>query len=125
MTSRATPSTVYRAHSSLTSSSSSSSSKQLTYYPGIPETPKYSLAENKRLFATTTAKSHSFHTLHIHDKVNMARGGTTQSKIHFKGKSDDFLVFVDDIEAYKRWLNDKSVPLVEVVSAFQVFVTHK
>jgi len=55
----------------------------------------------------------------------MARGGTTQSKIHFKGKSDDFLVFVDDIEAYKRWLNDKSVPLVEVVSTFQVFVTHK
>lgn len=55
----------------------------------------------------------------------MARGGTVQSKVHYKGTSDDFLVFVDDIEAYKKWLGDKSVPLVEVLSSFKVFVTHK
>jgi len=55
----------------------------------------------------------------------MARGGTVQSKVHYKGTSDDFLVFVDDIEAYKKWLGDKSVPLVEVISSFKVFVTHR
>ncbi|KAM7206932.1 Ribosome maturation protein SBDS [Rhypophila sp. PSN 637] len=55
----------------------------------------------------------------------MARGGTTQSKVHFKGKSDDFLLFIDDLDAYKKWIGDKSVPLVEFVSSFQIFVTHK
>lgn len=55
----------------------------------------------------------------------MTRGGTTQAKIHFKGKSDDFLVFIDDLDTYKRWLGDKSVPLVDFVSTFSVFVTHK
>ena len=55
----------------------------------------------------------------------MARGGAAQTKVHLKGTSDDFLVFIDDVDAYKKWLGDKSVPLVEVVSTFQVFVTHK
>lgn len=55
----------------------------------------------------------------------MTRGGATQSKIHFKGNSDDFLVFVDDLDIYKKWLGDKSVPLVEFLSSFKVFVTHK
>ncbi|KAM7196118.1 SDO1-like protein C21C3.19 [Naviculisporaceae sp. PSN 640] len=54
----------------------------------------------------------------------MARGGAVQSKVHFKGKSDDFLVFVDDVEAYKKWLSDKSVPLVEFVSTFSIYLTH-
>ena len=55
----------------------------------------------------------------------MARGGTTQTKVHFKGKDDDFLIFLDSPEDYKKWLNDKSVPLAQVVSSFKIFVTHK
>jgi hypothetical protein len=55
----------------------------------------------------------------------MARGGAEQIKLHFKGKSDDFLVFLDDVETYKKWLNDKSIPLTQFVSSFEVFVTHK
>jgi len=54
----------------------------------------------------------------------MARGGTTQTKVHFKGKDDDFLIFLDSPEDYKKWLNDKSVPLAQVVSSFKIFVTH-
>ncbi|KJZ77890.1 hypothetical protein HIM_02527 [Hirsutella minnesotensis 3608] len=55
----------------------------------------------------------------------MTRGETTQSKVHLKGKNDDFLVFVDDVDMYKKWQNDKSTPLTQFVSSFQVFSTHK
>ncbi|KAK3329344.1 ribosome maturation protein [Apodospora peruviana] len=55
----------------------------------------------------------------------MTRGGATQVKVHYKGKDEDFIVFLDSQEDYKKWLNDKSVPLAQVVSSFNVFVTHK
>ncbi|KAK1752403.1 ribosome maturation protein [Echria macrotheca] len=55
----------------------------------------------------------------------MARGETLQAKIHYKGSEDDFVVFLDSAEDYKKWLSDKSVPLAQVVSSFKVFVTHK
>ncbi|KAK4451644.1 SDO1-like protein [Podospora aff. communis PSN243] len=55
----------------------------------------------------------------------MARGETTQQKVHFKGKDDDFVVFLDSADDYKKWLNDKSIPLAQVVSSFKIFVTHK
>ncbi|KAK3694651.1 ribosome maturation protein [Podospora appendiculata] len=55
----------------------------------------------------------------------MTRGGTIQTKVHFKGTDDDFLVFLDSVEDYKKWLGDKSIPLAQVVSSFKIFVTHK
>ncbi|KAK3336496.1 ribosome maturation protein [Cercophora scortea] len=55
----------------------------------------------------------------------MTRGGTIQTKVHFKGSDDDFLVFLDSVEDYKKWLGDKSIPLAQVVSSFKIFVTHK
>ncbi len=55
----------------------------------------------------------------------MVRGETTQAKVHYKGGSDDFIVFVDDIAEYKKWETDKSVPLAHFLSAFKIFVTHK
>ncbi|GAO15541.1 uncharacterized protein UV8b_02973 [Ustilaginoidea virens] len=56
----------------------------------------------------------------------MTRGESTRSKVHYKGNSDDFLVFVDDEASYKKWkLGDSSVPLADFVAAFQVFQTHK
>lgn len=53
------------------------------------------------------------------------KGNATQVKVHFKGQDDDFLIFVDDLETYKKWQEDKSVPLAHFVSAFKIFVTHK
>ena len=38
----------------------------------------------------------------------MTRGNTTQTKVHFKGKEEDFIVFVDDAAAVKKW---KSRPI--------------
>jgi ribosome maturation protein Sdo1 len=56
----------------------------------------------------------------------MTRGETpNQVKVHYKGKDEDFVVFVDDSKALKGWKEDKSIPLAQVVSSFKVFVTHK
>ena len=52
------------------------------------------------------------------------RGNAAQFKAHFKGKNDDFVVFVDSKEAVQNWKKDKSVPLAQVVSGWKVFVTH-
>ncbi|KAL0939287.1 SDO1-like protein C21C3.19 [Colletotrichum truncatum] len=55
----------------------------------------------------------------------MVRGEAQQLKVHYKGQADDFLVFVEDPELFKKWQSDKSVPLAHFVSAFKIFVTHK
>ena len=47
-----------------------------------------------------------------------------QNKVHFKGAGDDWIVFVDDVETYKKWQTDKSAALTHFVSSFNVFVTH-
>ncbi|KLU91159.1 hypothetical protein MAPG_09682 [Magnaporthiopsis poae ATCC 64411] len=55
----------------------------------------------------------------------MAKGEASTAKVHFKGNEDDFVVFVDDVEDFKKWQTDKSVPLANFVSSFKVFVTHR
>ena len=54
----------------------------------------------------------------------MTRGETKQNKVHFKGADDDWIIFVDDVETYKKWKTDKSVALAHFISSFKVFVTH-
>ncbi|EAA35024.1 hypothetical protein GE21DRAFT_2526 [Neurospora crassa] len=54
------------------------------------------------------------------------RGGAHELKVHYKGNNEeDFLVFVDSKDDYNKWLGDKSTPLAQVVSVFEVFTTHK
>lgn len=53
------------------------------------------------------------------------RGNASQTKIHYKGNEDDFIVFVDSAAAVQDWKKDKSIPLAQVASGFKVFVTHK
>jgi hypothetical protein len=55
----------------------------------------------------------------------MTRGDVSHVKVHYKGNDEDFLVFLDSVDDYNRWLSDKSVPLAQVVSSFKVFTTHK
>jgi hypothetical protein len=55
----------------------------------------------------------------------MTRGEASQIKVHYKGKDDDFLVFIEDGETYKKWKTDKSTPLAHFMSSFKVFCTHK
>jgi len=55
----------------------------------------------------------------------MARGEAQQVKVHYKGKDEDFVIFVDDIKSAKEWKTDRSIPLAQVVSSFKIFITHK
>lgn len=64
-------------------------------------------------------------TLQFIFNFNMARGNDTASKVFYKGKSEDFVVFVDDVEILKKWRNDRSIPLSDVVNGWKIFVTHR
>jgi hypothetical protein len=55
----------------------------------------------------------------------MTRGEANKIKVHFKGKEDDFVVFVDDAKSAKEWITDKTIPLAHFVSVFKIFVTGK
>jgi len=63
---------------------------------------------------------------HLARSATMPRGEVNHIKVHYRGHGDeDFLVFVDNVEDYHKWLHDHSVPLSHVVSSFKVFTTHK
>ncbi|KAL4867921.1 hypothetical protein BDV12DRAFT_170555 [Aspergillus spectabilis] len=53
------------------------------------------------------------------------RANDPSNKIFYKGKSDDFIVFVEDAATLKNWKNDSSIPLSDVVNGWKIFVTHK
>ncbi|KAF2813095.1 putative RNA binding protein [Mytilinidion resinicola] len=55
----------------------------------------------------------------------MPRGNAQQTKVHYKGAEDDYVIFVDSAKAVQEWKEDKSIPLSSVVSGWKVFVTHK
>lgn len=55
----------------------------------------------------------------------MPRGNEQQTKVHYKGKEDDFIIFVESADAVKEWKKDSSVPLAQVVGGWKVFITHK
>lgn len=67
----------------------------------------------------------SFTTKQSLTTSKMVRGEGQVNKVHYKGKEDDFIVMVEDVAEYNKWKGDKSIPLVEVVSGFKIFVTHK
>lgn len=55
----------------------------------------------------------------------MPRGNAAQTKVHYQGKDEDFIIFVDDVEIVQKWKDDRTIPLAQVVSGFKIFVTHK
>jgi len=55
----------------------------------------------------------------------MPRGNGPASKVHFKGTTDDYIVFVESPEELENWKKDKSIPLVQVVDSFKILVSHK
>ncbi|GMG01210.1 unnamed protein product [Aspergillus oryzae var. brunneus] len=54
----------------------------------------------------------------------MTRANEQTAKVFYKGSSEDFVVFVDDIEILNNWRKDRSIPLADVVNGFKIFVTH-
>jgi ribosome maturation protein Sdo1 len=55
----------------------------------------------------------------------MVRADTEQIKVHYKGNDDDFIIMVESADAVKKWKEDKSTPLIDVVNSYDVFCTHK
>lgn len=55
----------------------------------------------------------------------MVKGEANTTKVHFKGKEDDFIVFVENAKVLTEWKSDKTIPLAQVVGAFSVFTTGK
>lgn len=55
----------------------------------------------------------------------MPRGNGPASKVHYKGNTDDYIVFVESPEDLQKWKKDKSIPLVQVVDSFKILVSHK
>lgn len=55
----------------------------------------------------------------------MTRGNAEQRKVVYKGKSDDFVCFIESIEILEKWKKDPSVPLAQVLNGWKVFCTHK
>ena len=55
----------------------------------------------------------------------MTRGAGQQTKIHYKGKNEDFIVFAESEEAVRNWKKDSTIPLVDVVDSFKILVSHK
>ena len=53
----------------------------------------------------------------------MARGEAAQNKVFFQGRSEGFVVFVENEEIFKKWKGDKSVPLTEVVAGWKILTT--
>lgn len=53
------------------------------------------------------------------------KGGDTTLLVHFKGDQNDFFVYVDDLKTYKKWQDDKSIPMAHFVAKFDVYVTEK
>jgi len=69
--------------------------------------------------------THQATTTYPNTTAIMTRGEASQTKIHFKGADEDFIIFVEDAKIAKDWKTDKTIPLAQVVSAFKIFVTHK
>ncbi|PYH46919.1 SBDS family protein [Aspergillus saccharolyticus JOP 1030-1] len=55
----------------------------------------------------------------------MPRAVGENSKMFYKGASDDFVIFVDSNDIVNKWRKDRSIPLSDVVDGFKIFVTHK
>lgn len=62
---------------------------------------------------------------HRHNIAIMARGNVGVYKVFYKGETDDFVVYVDDVASVKQWRKDKTVPLAQVVSGWKIFITHR
>jgi len=47
--------------------------------------------------------------------------------MHYKGPNtgDDYVVYIASAEAARDWKKDKTIPLVDVLDGFFVFVSHK
>ena len=54
----------------------------------------------------------------------MPRANDTTTKVFYKGRSEDFIVFVDDVNILQKWKNDRSIALADVLNGWKILVSH-
>ncbi|KAA8645041.1 SBDS family protein [Aspergillus tanneri] len=54
----------------------------------------------------------------------MTRGNKRQSKVFYKGRTEDFVIFVD-ATAVQNWRSDHSTPLAQVLDGWKIFTSHQ
>ncbi|KAJ6016411.1 ribosome maturation protein [Penicillium herquei] len=54
----------------------------------------------------------------------MTQGNTRQSKVYYKGRTEDFVIFVTDITAVQNWRKYRTLPLAQVMDGWKIFTSH-
>ena len=102
------------------------SSRALNTPPELrPYPSNHNNSSNLNDYLPLPANKSTFLKSQIPHTNTMARGDAAQTKVHYKGKAEDFIIFVDSSEAVQEWKKDSSVPLAQVVSGFKILVTDK
>jgi len=53
----------------------------------------------------------------------MPRGNVSQTQVFYKGSSgDQFCVFVESEEMLKKWKDDSTIPMTDVVAGWKILV---
>lgn len=52
----------------------------------------------------------------------MPRGNAAHTQVFYKGSSDVFTVYVESAEAVKKWKDDSSIPLSDVVAGWKILI---
>ncbi|KAB8078495.1 DUF1960-domain-containing protein [Aspergillus leporis] len=55
----------------------------------------------------------------------MTRGNKRQSKVIYKGQTEDFVIMVEDTAAVQSWRRDHSIPLAQVLDGWKIFTSHQ
>jgi hypothetical protein len=55
--------------------------------------------------------------------AEMARGNVANTKVFYQGSSEGFVVFVESEEIVRKWKDDKTIPLTDVVGGWKIFTT--
>ncbi|KAF2820335.1 DUF1960-domain-containing protein [Ophiobolus disseminans] len=51
------------------------------------------------------------------------KGNAGQTKVFYQGSSEGFVVFVENEEIVKKWKDDRSIPLTDVVAGWKILTS--
>jgi hypothetical protein len=51
------------------------------------------------------------------------KGNVGNTKVFYQGSSEGFVIFVESADIVRKWKEDKTVPLTEVVAGWKVMTT--
>lgn len=55
----------------------------------------------------------------------MTRGNKRQSKVFYRGQTEDFVIMVEDAAAVQNWRRDHSIPLEQVIDGWKILTSHQ